>query len=403
MKYLFAWLTVERYDVIVAGGSISGLLCAREIASKGLSVLVLEQNAEIGTPEHCGGVVSLNGLKNLGIIPDSTILQNFVNIARINSPSTFFEIRTKSQNVAVVDRRSLDKHVAKLAYNHGAEIRTRCTFKSVVKDQCQQYLIKTSDRDISCEYVVDARGLGGLKNDLVRGILPSAQYEVYAPWIENDMIEISVDNSKYPGYFAWIIPTGDGRGKVGVAGRNINGESTLRMFMNAKGKNYSVVRKIFAPIWVGGPIESFICNRTLIIGDAAGQTKPTTAGGIYTGGFAGILAGRAICKAVKLNDDLELRSYDMEWRAKFQKEFNMMKLIRMFFERLDNKSLDEIFCTLSRNRIDKIVNSGDFDFHSSALTLLFGTRIAPWIAKSFLANEFRKLVGQDNSTISGGK
>jgi geranylgeranyl reductase family protein len=393
---LFAWLAPEHYDVIIAGGSISGLLCAREIASKGLSVLVLEQNAEIGTPEHCSGVVSLAGLKDLGIIPDSTILQNYVSIARINSPSTFFELHTKSQNVIVVDRRSLDKHVAKLAYNYGAEIRTRRSFKSIIEDQRHRYLIKTSGKEVSCDYFVDARGLRFL-NDPVRGILPSAQFEVYAPWIESDMIEVSLDNSKFPGYFAWIIPTGDGKGKVGVAGRGINGESTLQMFMNSKGKNYSVIRKIFAPIWVGGSIESFVHDRTLIIGDAAGQTKPTTAGGIYTCGFGGILAGRAICKAVKENDDLELGIYETDWRAKFQKEFNMMKIIRIFFERLDNKSIDEIFFALSKNRIDEIANFGDFDFHSNALSLVFGTKIAPWLAKSFLSNEFRRLMGRNGN------
>ena len=49
------------YEVIVAGGSVSGLLCAREIANSGHSVLVIEEDHEIGTPEHCGGVVSVSG------------------------------------------------------------------------------------------------------------------------------------------------------------------------------------------------------------------------------------------------------------------------------------------------------------------------------------------------------
>ena len=40
------------YDVVVAGGSVAGLLSAREIASKGFSVLVIEEDYEIGTPEH---------------------------------------------------------------------------------------------------------------------------------------------------------------------------------------------------------------------------------------------------------------------------------------------------------------------------------------------------------------
>ena len=41
----------DYYDIIVAGGSISGLLAARELGAAGLSVAVLEEDAEIGTPE----------------------------------------------------------------------------------------------------------------------------------------------------------------------------------------------------------------------------------------------------------------------------------------------------------------------------------------------------------------
>ena len=51
------------YDVVIAGGSVAGLFCAREIARNGHSVLVLEEDYEIGTPEHCGGLVSLSALE----------------------------------------------------------------------------------------------------------------------------------------------------------------------------------------------------------------------------------------------------------------------------------------------------------------------------------------------------
>ena len=62
-------MTSNMYDAIVAGCSISGLLAAREIAKGGKTVLVLEEGFEIGTPEHCGGLVSRNALKQLGIDP----------------------------------------------------------------------------------------------------------------------------------------------------------------------------------------------------------------------------------------------------------------------------------------------------------------------------------------------
>ena len=39
------------YDVVIAGGSVAGLLAAREIAKDGHTALVLEEGFEIGTPE----------------------------------------------------------------------------------------------------------------------------------------------------------------------------------------------------------------------------------------------------------------------------------------------------------------------------------------------------------------
>jgi flavin-dependent dehydrogenase len=71
------------YDVVVAGGSVAGLLCAREIASSGNSILVIEEDYEIGTPEHCGGLVSTKGLKELGIIPFSKTLDHLIDFQLI--------------------------------------------------------------------------------------------------------------------------------------------------------------------------------------------------------------------------------------------------------------------------------------------------------------------------------
>jgi len=49
---------MEYYDVLIAGGSVAGLTTARECSSKGNSTIVIEEDHEIGTPEHCGGMVS---------------------------------------------------------------------------------------------------------------------------------------------------------------------------------------------------------------------------------------------------------------------------------------------------------------------------------------------------------
>jgi len=48
--------------VVIAGGSISGLISSREIAKIGYRSLVLEEGFEGGTPDHCGGLVSKSAL-----------------------------------------------------------------------------------------------------------------------------------------------------------------------------------------------------------------------------------------------------------------------------------------------------------------------------------------------------
>jgi digeranylgeranylglycerophospholipid reductase len=386
------------YDVIVAGGSISGLLAAREIAAGDLSVAVLEEDSEIGTPEHCGGVVSTSGIHNLGIVPDiKTIENSSITHAKIFSHSSCFEISAAKQKVIVLDRRAFDKQIAYQAQNKGAEIRVKCSMRSFGK-QDDEYLVKTSEGDLSCEYFVDARGVGSLISRNREGVLQSAQYEIYASWIEPDTIEVAFDSQLYPGFFAWIIPTGRARGKVGVAGRRINAASALQYYLDSKGK-HSVMRKIYAPIWINGPLKSFVTDRTIIVGDAAGQSKPTTAGGIYSCGMAGVLAGRALVNsAEQSNSDrkekqlLLLKYYESKWLSMFKAEFDKMLLVRRLFERMDNRAIDDLINAIPPEVIQEASSDGDFDFHSSAVARILGAKGAARMAKALFGNEIRRLL-----------
>ena len=388
---------MPHYDVVIAGGSISGLLAAREIASGGLSVAVIEEDAEIGTPEHCGGLVSISGIRNLGIVPDiDTVESNRITQAKIFSPSSCFEISAERQNIMVLDRRAFDKQIAFQAQKKGAEIRVKCSMRSFGKEGCG-YIVKTTEGDLSCNFFVDARGISSIIERNRGGVLQSAQYEVYASWIDPRTIEVAFNTLQYPGFFAWIIPTGQGRGKVGVAGRHINAASVLQSYIDRKGK-YSIVRKVYAPIWINGPLKSFVFDRMIIVGDAAGQSKPTTAGGIYTCGMGGVLAGRALVEtAYKSKSDeqkqrLLLKQYETNWLSIFKCEFDKMLLARRLLERMDNKAIDDLIKAIPRGIIQEASMDGDFDFHSAALTKILRAKGAARMAKALLGNEIRRLI-----------
>ena len=378
---------MKEYDAVIAGGSISGLMAAREIAKKGHSVLVLEEGFEIGTPDHCGGLVSTSALSDLGIEPTQKTFDSTIDSARIYAPSgKHIEINSKKQKVIVVNRRELDKQVARQAEQVGAEIRVKTGFKEKTK-----LGVKTTDGEIRCKTLVDCRGVGALINNERDGVLLSAQYEVYADWIKDGRVEVYFDNAKYPGFFAWIIPSGNGTGKVGIAGREINVSNLMEKFLSSKG-NHSTIRKIFAPIWIKGPIKNFVTGDIVIAGDAAGQSKPTTAGGIYSCGMGGIFAGNAITKYLESDDKSHLKQYQKDWHDKFGREFEKQRLARKILERIDNKTIDSIFDTITPEITDEISNKDDFDFHASSIVKLLGMRKSLNAAQNIISAEIKHIL-----------
>ena len=376
------------YDVIVAGGSVAGLLSAREISSKGFSVLVIEEDYEIGTPEHCGGLVSIAGLEKLGIIPFRKTFDHVIESAKITSPNgKSFTINSKKQKVIEISRRELDKQIAFQAQRNGATIKVKTSFQEMTDTG-----IRTNEGKINCKIFVDARGVSSLIHKDRTGILSAAQYEIYANWIKKGKVEVMFDQKKYPGFFAWIIPSNEGKGKVGVAGKGINVSETLNEILKEKGE-YSIIRKIFAPIWIKGPIEKFIDGKTVIVGDAAGQAKPTTSGGIFTSGMGGVFAGQAISKFLKTNEISHLQEYQKRWTERFGNEFDKQLLARKILERIDNDTINKLFESITPEITNEISEKDDFDFHTSSIIKLLGIKGSLKTAQTLISGEFKKILG----------
>jgi geranylgeranyl reductase family protein len=375
------------YDAVVAGGSISGLLAAREIAKNGHSVLVLEEGFEIGSPEHCGGLVSKNALKELDIEPSQKTFDGEIECAKIFSPDgKEITINSKKQQIIVINRRELDKQAARQARDNGAKISVKTSFQEKINNR-----VRTSNGDIECKFFVDCRGVSRLVSKDRDGVLLTAQYEVYADWIKKGQVEVYFDQEKYPEFFAWVIPSGEGVGKIGVSGKGINTTSRIDEFLKSKGE-FSTIRKIFAPIWIKGPIKNFVEDNTVIVGDAAGQAKPTTAGGIFSCGMAGIMAGKAISEALETGNPSSLINYEKQWKEKFGKEFEKQNLARKILVRLDNDTINKLFNSITPEIEEDISNKEDFDFHTSSILRLLGMKGSFNTMQALIGGEIKKLV-----------
>jgi len=375
------------FDVIVAGGSIGGLTFAAEAARRGARVLVAEEHQEIGEPEKCDGLISLRLLRSYGYTPAPGVIQNRIDAGAVHSPGgRSLTVDTRSLDLVVLDRSMYDKQVASLASARGARIETGVRVGGY-KESRGSVEVKVGQVVRTAKYLIDATGPASSPR---RGILPAAKYEISADWISEHLVEVFLDVEKYPSFFAWIIPYGPGLAKVGVAGRSIGAFRALDDFLS--GRPHRVLRKVAAPIYIGGPVKSFLQGRKVFVGESAGVTKPTTAGGIVTSVVGAVLAARRCSEAIRTDDISPLSRYQSDWDERFGKEMRNMLRLRGVFEKLSNTDLDAMVTIFSSPKLLTKLSHSDFDFHATGLLGALGVRGVLGLARIVASTEARSLL-----------
>jgi digeranylgeranylglycerophospholipid reductase len=377
----------RNYDVVVAGGSIAGLTFAAEASKRGKKVLVVEEHEEVGEPEKCDGLVSLRGLRRLGYLPAPHVVQNDIHSALIHSPmGSRFSINASSLEVVVLDRSAFDKQVALSAEANGATVKTGLRVRGCVQHE-DGVTVLAGDDTIHAGYFVDATGPASSPR---RGILPAAKYEVEGEWIRQHVVEVFLDTKLYPGFFAWVIPYARHRAKVGAAGIGISPFRALDSFL--AGRPCTILRKVSAPIYVGGPTAEFVDGRKVLVGESAGQVKPTTAGGIMTSMSGAVAAARWTSEAIAKGDPKVLSRYQAEWESLFLREMNAMQRLRGVFEKLSNPDLEALVRAMATPKLILKLSQSDFDFHASSLLGALGLPGLLRVAKVVASAEVRSLL-----------
>ncbi|HZY71147.1 MAG TPA: NAD(P)/FAD-dependent oxidoreductase [Thermoplasmata archaeon] len=389
---------MERPDVVVVGAGPAGATASFELARRGHSVVLVEEHAQVGEPVQCAGLVSQRVLDLAG---SRNFVRQPVRGASVFGPSlSSVSFRAPEPRAFVIDRAGLDAHLADRATRAGAELRTGIRFVGLGGRPNGHVGLRLVDRngassEMETRLVVGADGVASAVARAFRlrrpvEILPAFEVEVAESAGDPESVEVYLGNQISPGLFGWWIPDGVGGARVGVAvhARPPTAKEYCQRLERLIERRFGRplgprTREIVSGIPIG-IVPRLTSDRALLIGDAAGQVKPVSGGGIFTGMRAAQIAAEVADAALRADDltAARLRHYEVRWSAEFGEEFSKALYLRRLLTRLSDSDLDRVVEALRAAGMEEsIVAFGDIDFPTGVARALL--RQSPSLVRLF--------------------
>ncbi len=391
--------SADSFDVIIVGAGPAGGLAAQRIARKGFQVALLEEHREIGEPIQCGGLVTPRVFDY--VTCKETILGE-IHGAEIYSPKgQCLRIDGHETEAVVVDRAMFDRAIATEAVRAGAH-----TFLGT-QAQSARYA------DGSVEVVVDRDGRSrrmrakivigcdGVRSNVAKWfhilrpkkILPGFEVELAGVRGDPGMVKLFVGNEIAPGFFGWIIPSGD-TARVGLCVREGNAYAYLeKMLKRPEVQQYTKgaqpIVYIVGGIPIGFPRRTYADN-VMVVGDAACQAKATSGGGIFTSLHCANLAADTAVEALEKGDfsSRMMHRYHKAWTKSIGKELRKDLAIHESYEKLTDRQFEELFDIFGDPEVLRLIeDTADIDFPSKIGWTLIrrDPRILKYVGKALRA------------------
>lgn len=363
------------HDIVVIGGGPAGSRAAT-LLSKTHDVTVLEDHAAPGLPIQCTGLVTKDVIRLSGVRPD---ILNTLYGANVHFPNGGVLSASSDRPKAVlIDRQDLDTRLVHVAQDAGAEyvFSERYTGHTVGGGSVD---IRTaSGTDYRSRLLIGADGHSSkvalsLDDNLPREYVRGIQVDIRHRMEDQRMIEIRVGSELAPGFFSWEIPFGDFT-RVGLCTSWSAGPPAdrLKSLLKRAGlQDAAVINKVSGKIPLGGRRTTY-GDGVMLIGDAAGQVKPVSGGGLYPAFRAAPCLAETADAAFEANDfsARRLSRYEKGWRSEVGKELKRGYMLRRMYVKLSDDDIDRAYRAVDRDDVRSMLNNINIDSPSDMVPLM---------------------------------
>jgi len=316
------------HDFVVVGAGPAGSRFARRVAEGGGDVLVFEQG-QVGKPLACSGHVSTDLWEFTPEGARADLLQNEISGARFHldgAGSRAYRFYKDDVISNVIDRVGLDRALAGAAREAGADLRENHTVVGVTEGRDAVTVEVRGPDGLETHHARMVAGCDGPNSRVRRELgLPEPEELLHGVLGFDDepdrqgFVDVHLN---VPRFFAWRIP----RGEAGVEyGLGMGPGHDVRERFESFTADYGVEtdRRCSGLIPIGPP-RRVTGRRSLLIGDAAAQTKPFTGGGIRYG----MIAADHAAREVDPTDPGTLGDYERAWREDLRTEIRLGAAVR---------------------------------------------------------------------------
>jgi digeranylgeranylglycerophospholipid reductase len=354
------------YDVVVIGAGPAGSIAARTCAQAGLRVLLAEKRQEIGSPVRCAEAVGKETVAEFIPLNDKWIAAEVDHFSLTNSIGDTAHF-PPLETTLVLERKIFDRELAHTAARAGADVIVKTRAAGFIRNDSRlegvKLIVQGVPYEVRCKIVIGADGTeaqstrwAGLKSvPQLKDYYSAAQYLLTNVNIDQNVCQYHLGWTQAPAGYLWVFPKGNNTANVGLViavdpKQTRSAIDHLNDFVAKHFPQSSILSQVVGGIPISNVLPEMTANSYLVVGDAAHQSDPLTAGGITNGMYGGLFAAQVAVEALHTGDTSRkiLKKYEKVWDDKFGADYRRLYRLRQAIFKMSEEKLNTMIQQISR-------------------------------------------------------